>query len=290
MTTLLKRNMKLYFRDRISLLLSLLAIFIIIILYVVFLGNVWGTDATWNLPDEEVDILKYSWLTAGILAVATMTTAMGAFSVVVNDRAKKINKGFYASPVKRKHITGGYILSAFLIGVLMSLVTFVCLSLYIVFIVGGEPLAILSYLQVVGIILLSSLTNTAMVCFIVSFLKSYSAFSTVSTILGTLIGFLMGIYLPIGNLPETVQTVIKLFPPSHAAVLLRRVIMDIPMQLSFDGIPAEYLEDFQEVMGITYQLGDHEISPLVSVIVLLISAFVFYILARLNMRKMRMQN
>ena len=287
MRTLLKRNIKLYFRDKINLLLSLLAIFIIIILYAAFLGNVWGTEITWALPDTEADVLKYSWLTAGILAVATATTAMGAFSVVVNDRVKKIHQGFYASPVSRRSITSGYVLSAFIIGVMISLVAFALLSIFIIFIVGGEPLAPLGYLHAVGIILLSSLTNTAMVCFIVSFLKSHGAFTTASTILGTLIGFLMGIYLPIGALPETVQTVIKIFPSSHAAVLLRQILMDEPMQLSFADIPPEQLESFQEMMGITYQFGDHEISSLVSIIILLGSALVFYGLSLLNMRRMR---
>jgi len=282
MNVLLKRNIKLYFRDKMNLFFSLLAIFIIIALYALFLGNVWGSEEIRSLPGA--DVLKYSWLTAGILAVATATTSMGAFAVIVDDRAKKINKGFYASPVKRSHITGAYILSAFAIGVIMTLITATVLGIYIVAI-GGELLAPISCIKVLGLILLSSLSSTAMVCFSVSLIKSYGTFSTISTISGTLIGFLTGIYLPIGTLPETVQTIIKLFPPSHAAMLLRQTIMEIPMQRTFEDIPAEHLEEFREMMGIVFRFGNFEVSPLTSIIGLMASALLFYGLSLLNMRK-----
>jgi len=282
MNIFLKRNIKLYFRDRTNFLISLLAIVIVIALYALFLGNVWGYAEIMELT--EIEILRDSWLTAGILAVATITTSMGAFAVIVDDRTKKINKGFYASPVKRSHITGGYIFSAFSIGVIMTIITAIPLGIYIVA-RGGQPLTLTAYLQTIGIILLSSLSSTAIVCFIISFLKSHSAFTTASTIVGTLVGFLMGIYLPIGILPEAVQTVMKLFPPSHAAALLRQTIMDGQMQRTFENIPAEHLEYFQEIMGVTFQFGDFEITPFISIMVLLASGVIFYGLSLVNMRK-----
>ena len=55
---------------------------------------------------------------------------------------------------------------------------------------------------------------------IVSWFKSIHAFSTASSIVGTFIGFLTGIYIPFRSLPEAVQLVIKIFPPSHTAVLI----------------------------------------------------------------------
>jgi len=282
MRTLLKRNIKLYFRDKPNLLISLLAIAIIIVLYTLFLGNFWGDELLQALPGYEV--LKFGWLAAGILAVAAVTTSMGAFAVLMEDRTKKIYKGFFVSPLKRSGITGGYIFSAFTIGVIMSMLAAILLGIYIIAI-GGELMGLIAYLQIMGVILLSSLSSTAMVCFIVSLLRSNSAFNTASTILGTLVGFLMGIYLPVGTLPEAMQMVIKLFPPSHTAMLFRQVIMENPMQAAFEGIPTEYLEEFQETMGVVYKFGDFESTPLISIIVLVGSAVIFYGLSLLNIRK-----
>ena len=284
MRTLLKRNIKIYFKDRVNMFFSLLSIFIIIGLYIVFLGNNWRNALMADLADA--DVLLYSWLAAGIVAVATITTTLGAFSVIIDDRIKKIDKGFYASPVKRKSIVTAYLLSAFVVGMIMSTITFVLFSLYILYI-GGSLLSLVGYLQVLGVLVVSTLSGTAMVCFIASFIKSSSAFTSISTILGTLVGFLAGIYFPIGVLPESVQMVIRLFPPSYGGMLLRRILMENPIENSFYGIPTSYVEEFRETMGIVYMFGDFEVTPLISVLILLGTAVIFFSLSLVNMRKMK---
>ena len=61
--------------------------------------------------------------------------------------------------------------------------------------------------------------------------------------------------------------------------------MDAPIKLSFDGVPPQALSDFREYMGITYQLGGHQISPIVSILVLMGTAVVFYGLSVLNLSR-----
>ena len=116
-----------------------------------------------------------------------------------------------------------------------------------------------------------------------SFFKSTSAFTTASTVIGTLIGFLTGIYLPIGALPASVQTVIKIFPVSHAASLFRQVLMEVPMKNSFEGIPVNYLNEFKEYMGVTFSFGGTAVTPIMSIIILACTAIVFYGLSIFNM-------
>lgn len=280
MSILMKRNLKLFFRDRSAVFSSLMAAIIIIGLYVVFLGGVWLPDSMGNIP--EAKLLMNSWLLAGLLAVASVTTTMGAFGIMIEDKSEKIDKDLYASPIKRKAITGGYLLSAFLIGVMMSLVTVFVGEIYII-LEGGRWLTFSAFLKAVSLVFLAAITNTSVVCFIVSFFKSHNAFGTVSGILSTLIGFLTGIYLPIGALPAPVQTVIKAFPASYAASMFRQVLMDAPMQSAFDGTRTAYLNAFKEYMGITFRWGGYEVTPLVSILILAGTAAVFYSLALLNM-------
>ena len=229
-------------------------------------------------------VLMNTWLVAGLLAVSSVTTTLGAFGVMIDDKVKKINKDFNSSPIKRSSVTGGYIGSAFSIGVIMSFVTVVVAEIYIV-LNGGDWLSFTACMKVFLLVLLATITNTSMVYFIVSFFKSHSAFSTASTIIGTLIGFLTGIYLPIGALPEAVQTVIKVFPVSHAASLFRQVLMEASMQTSFEGIPDQYLDEFKEYMGVTFHFGSYVVTPWVSILVLIGTAVVFYSLSLLNMSR-----
>ncbi|WP_313578652.1 ABC transporter permease [Lacrimispora sp.] len=276
----IERNLKLFFRDRLAVFFSLMSVFIIIGLYALFLGDVWMNDSMKELKNAQA--LMNSWLVSGLLTVTSMTTTMGAFGIMIDDKVQKINKDFDSSPIRRSSITGGYIGSSFLIGVIMSLVMAVAAEIYIVH-SGGEWLTPIACIKVFLLILLTALTNTSLVCFVVSFFKSHSAFSTASSILGTLIGFLTGIYLPIGTLPESVQTVIKAFPVSHGASLFRQVLMEVPMGNSFDGIPSIYLEEFKEYLGVSFRFGGHEVTPTASIVILLCTAVVFYSLSLFNM-------
>ena len=281
MITFMNRNLKVFFRDRAAVFFSLLSVFIIIGLYALFLGDVWVGSME---GIKGVKQLMDSWLISGLLAVTSVTTTLGAFGILVEDRIKKIDKDFYAAPVKRSSITAGYLMSVFTIGVIMSLVTLVLAEIYFV-INGGELISIAAAGKVLGLILLSCLSNTAMMCFVVSFFKSQNAFAVASTIVGTLIGFLAGVYLPIGELPGAVQTIVKVFPPSHAAMLFRQVIMVGTLDTSFGGAPAQYLEGFNENMGITFQLGNLTVTPWMSITFLLVVAVIFYGLSLVNMAR-----
>lgn len=267
-----QRNLKVYFRDRLSVFFSLLAVFIIIGLYVLFLGDIWASNIEGVKDGRQ---LMDAWIMAGLLSIVSLTTTMGAFGTMVDDRAKGVIKDLYATPVKRSALVGGYILSAMIIGVVMSVLAFVLAEGYIIW-RGGALLGVGGVAQVLALITLSTLVNTAMVFLVVSFVSTQNAFGTISTVVGTLVGFLTGIYMPIGMMPDSVQVVIKLFPPSHAAVLLRQVMVAGPMKEAFAGAPVAYLDGFKEAMGVVFSVGGRTLSPLSSVIYLAVAAVVFF--------------
>jgi len=277
-----KRNLKLFFRDKASVFFSLLAVFIIIGLYVLFLGNMLTSNMEWM--GDSARFVMDSWIMAGLLAVTSLTTTMGAYGIMIEDKTKKVLKDFTASPVRRSALVGGYILSSFIIGVIMSVITFVLAEVYIVA-YGGELMNLAGMLRVFLCILLSVLSSSAMVFFMVSFFKSTNAFATASTVIGTLVGFLTGIYIPIGSLPASVQTAIRIFPVSHAGALMRQIMMEAPLKAA--GLPAEAEEGFRLSMGVNYKFGDTILSPAASIVILLATAVVFYALALVNVSRKR---
>ncbi|WP_069999108.1 ABC transporter permease [Cellulosilyticum sp. I15G10I2] len=282
MLNLAQRNLKIFFRQKSTVFFSLLGIFVIIGLYVLFLGNVWIDYIPESLP--EARNLMNNWIIAGIVSVASITTAMGAFGTMIEDKVQKTSKDFYSSPIKRSQIVGGYILSALIIGFIICLITFILGETYIM-ISGGTPLSFISLVTLLGIMFLSVLSSSCLVFFIVSFFESTSAFATASTILGTLVGFLTGIYLPIGTLPQSVQWVIKLFPVSHAGALMRQVMLKEPIATSFLGVPENYITAFKEMMGVTYTYGDYTATALVHILVLIGTAAIFFTLALWNISR-----
>ena len=278
-----KRNILIFFRDKTSVFFSLLAVFIIIGLYVLFLGNVMTSSMTSVLGTNARFILD-SWIMAGIISITSITTTMGAFEAMVNDKSNKILKDFNSSPIKKWELALGYILSSVVIGIIMCLAALVLAEIYIMA-YGGHLLSLIAYIKIICVIIISVISSSAMVFLLVSFFKSSSAFATGSTIIGTLIGFLTGIYIPIGQLPSAVQTVIKIFPVSHSGALLRQIMMNDATSAAFANAPAGTLEQFNIDMGVNFQFGSYTSTPFLSVAILAVAAVVFYGLAIISIAR-----
>lgn len=278
---LAKRNLLVFFRDRAAVFFSLLSVFIIISLYALFLGDIVVRDVE-KFAGTNARFLMDSWIMAGTLAVTSITTTLGAFGILVNDKTKKISRDFQIAPIKRSQITAGYIISSWTISMIISIVAFIFAEVYIL-IYGGELLGLQQILKLFGVMVINVFSSTAMMLFLVSFFDSNNAFATASTIIGTLIGFLTGIYVPIGSLPGTIQTVIKVFPPSHAGALYRQIMMSKP----FSAISAspEVIEQIKNVFGVTYQIGDKTLTSSTSILILLISGIIFFGLAVLRISR-----
>lgn len=271
MISLAKRNTKLFFRDKASVFFSLLSVLIILGLYILFLGDVWVID----YPDKvAAGKMMNAWIMAGVVVIASFTTSLGAFGVSIDDRALKIEKDFLSTPVKRSNIANGYILSSFFISTFMALFTFVLAEAYIL-VKGGELLDVVAILKVLGVILITSFVSVAIIQFIVGFIKTSSAFSAFSAIIGTLLGFLTGIYMPIGVLPNSIQNVVRFFPISHAATLTRQIFMEKPMAAMFNGAPASALAEFQEMAGVTFTMFGNKVTPLMSILYILLTGIIF---------------
>lgn len=276
-----KRNILLYFRDKTTVFFSLFAVLILIILYVVFLGDITAE----GIPDfSEKNALIATWFIAGILAVTSMTTTLGSFGIFVEDRAKQVIMDFYVSPISRVKLVSGYISSALFVGMVMSLIAFITSFLYL-FIFESVFISLYQVILIIGIIFLSVLASASMVLFIVSFLYSANAFAAVSMVIGTLIGFLAGIYIPIGSFPDYIQVIIKTFPISHAASLFRQALMEEVMTSTFANTPQDIKTAFTLDMGIHYEFNSKVISNVVSVGYLGLTTIIFFSLALLNIRK-----
>jgi multidrug/hemolysin transport system permease protein len=276
MIMMLNRNLKQYFRDRAAVFFSVLSVIIVFALYVFFLGD---TMMGGSLQKAEgAKFLMDSWIMAGILAITGMSTTMGVLGIMVEDNARKISKDFLTSPMKRSRLAGGYILSAFTIGVIMSIFTFMLAEIYIVT-RGGELLSALNMLKVLGIILLSVASSSAMTFLLVSFFKSMNAFGTASTVVGTALGFLTGIYIPIGSLNSTIRFLIKIFPVSYSGSLFRKIMMQQAISKTFASAPAGTADSFERNMGVVYQFGNMTVSTATSICILIATTVLFYGLA-----------
>lgn len=276
MLALTSRNWKLFYRDRGTVFFSLLGPIIIVLLYVFFLKGTFTEDLT--VTDGSIDYLVDSWVMAGIIASATVTTCLAGYGTMIRDREDGIARDFDTSPIAKSSVIGGYMINSMVIGTVMSLISLVVAEIYIIA-NGGELLSLMQLTQVVGIILMAVISAAGVVGLLSSFIPSQSAFSGANIAIGAAIGFLVGAYIPIGSLPAGVQKVLMVVPTSHAARALREVMMVQPIKQAFDGAPAAAVDAFRTEMGVDFEFAGHLVTMTDSMVFLLASGLVGFVLA-----------
>jgi len=252
MSVLISRNLKLFFRDRMAVFFSLLAIFISIALYVLFLSD---TIMNGDLATmEQGRTMLNLWLLGGLMSMGAVTTTLAAYDTMIADRVTGKEKDFFVSSMPRSRLAGSYMISAIIIGFTMVCVT---LLIGIAFFYVKDGITLSAYQIATSLaISICNVTASAVIFFpIVQALKTRSAFGNFSTLVGTLIGFLLGVYIPIGVLPSFAQTLIRIFPITHGCAMLRSLFTHEIIQ---DAIPvSSIVQELENELGITISFGDH---------------------------------
>lgn len=261
------RNFILFFKDKTAVVLSFLSEFIIVGLYILFIReNLITSFSHLQNPELLIDL----WMISGILGITSVSTTMGVYGILIEDKSKQIKRDFTISPVHNSSILGGYLTSAFFIGFLMTFLLFIAAEGYIFYSYGVWPGAD-RILSIYFFFLLISICNASLTLLLASFLKSSNALASCCTILGSLIGFLTGIYLPMGNLPTGVQMLVKCFPVSHGVALLRQTFLEPFIAEEFLDMKTAS-QEFAEFMGIQFWYEDTALPWQGHVIVLLLVA------------------
>ncbi len=288
MFAMIKRYLLVYLRDRISVFFSLLSIIITVGLYILFLSklqidsikSIFGN----SIPDDIIAKNVHTWIISGLLSIIPATSSLGTLGTVVFDREKKRIQDYVVSPQNRFLYPAASIFSACTIGLMMSLIAFVLYGIYM-YIDCGIYFGIQDYIKSVLLILYASILSSTLMGFFISFLRTGSSFSTLSIIVGTLIGFLTGIYVPVGILPTGIQYIVKFFPFSHISILFRDLLMKEPLKQMINAVgnidvPVETMvNEYKELYGIEFTIGNHTISNVESIIyilfIIIISSILF---------------
>ena len=280
MMSLARRNVLCYFRDRASVVFSLMAVIIVVMLYLLFLRNM----LVESYPDMEgMPQLIDAWVLAGILGIVPVTTSAGSLQTMVEDRAGGRIRDTLVTPMTSAQIAGGYIISTFIVGLVMSAITLAMCVAYLA--ATGCPLSASGIGMSAVLLIPSSLSGSIVVYAITSFLRSTGAFSGFFTVVSVLIGFLAGIYMPMGTMPAAMQTIGTLVPASHMAALFRDSLAGDALDGVFAGAPAETLDSFRAEMGFDLSLGGFQFDAGTSMLYVLGITALFFVIAVMGLRR-----
>jgi multidrug/hemolysin transport system permease protein len=265
------RNLRLFFRDRLNVFFSLLGALIVFLLYTLFLANLQTTSIAAAFPQADAAEVKGfvdSWMFAGIVAMTSITTSLGALGVFVEDGASGRFRDFLVSPIRRGQLVLGYLLSTVVVALIMTVLV-LAVSLVYLFAVDGVVIALPQIATTLGWIALACL--------------AFAAIWALATIVGTVIGFLAGAFIAVGLFPEAVRNVVNALPFAQTAMLMRRELTADTLSTLVDGQP-EAIDALSAYYGITAFVGDWEVTVPVVAVILVACTVVFTALAAWRIR------
>ena len=223
---LIRRNVKLYFKDKGMFFTSLITPLILLVLYGTFLSNVYEGSfrsaleaAGASVPDRLIGGCVGGELASSLLAVCCVTVAFCSNFLMVQDRVGGARRDLTVSPVGRGTLALGYYI-ANLISTLLVCFSAVGLCLIYVSRVGWF-LSARDVLLILLDVLLLVLFGSALSSVINVFIRSQGQMSAVGTIVSAGYGFLCGAYMPISQFSDGLQKLISLLPGTYGTSLLR---------------------------------------------------------------------
>ncbi|MDE5679229.1 MAG: ABC transporter permease [Lachnospiraceae bacterium] len=294
---LTKRNMLLFLRDKAAVFFSVLSMLIVLALMVIFLGSMNCENVVDALAEaggardtaadqKNVEYLIKMWTLAGILVTNAVTVTLTVMGTMVQDETRNKLVSFYAAPVRRIRLALGYILSSWLVGTGMCVLTLIAGEAYMG--LSGFPLLSVSDgITLFMMIVLNTFVWAAFAYLLALFIHSESAWSGVLTIVGTLVGFVGAIYLPMSMLPKGVGNVLKHLPVLHGAAMMRVVCTKDAVETTFAGLPKIAGDTFREQMGVHIIMNGNVVSRQQQILFLTACGIIMIAAAALIGRKRR---
>ena len=236
----IKRNTKLFFKDKGLFFTSLITPLILLVLYASFLSNVYessfrqvfeqtGVSAT----DKQISGLVGGQLMSSLLAVSCVTVSFCSNMLMVQDKFNGAYKDLMMTPLKRSSLALSYYISTTISTLIICLLAFVACLVYVGavgwYLTAGDILLLL-----LDIFLLVTF-GTALSSVINFFLSSQGQVSAVGSIVSSCYGFICGAYMPLSSFGAGLRNAVMFLPGTYGTALIRNhslnsVIETLPAQ------------------------------------------------------------
>lgn len=261
---LIKRNTKLFFKDKGMFFTSLITPAILLVLYATFLGNVYRDTFTAGLPqgvkmDEGlIDGLVGGQLISSILAVSCITVAFCSNFLMVQDKVNGTIKDLRISPVKSATLSISYYVATLISTLIVCFAaTGVCLG-YVAIV--GWYMRVSDVLFLLLDILLLSLFGTALSSLINFFLNTQGQISAVGAIISAGYGFICGAYMPISSFSDGLQKVLLFLPGTYGTSLVRNhALGGVLAEMEEQGIPGVVVDSMRDAIDCNLYFFDEKV-------------------------------
>ncbi len=282
---LIRRNCKLFFKDKGLFFTSLITPMILLVLYASFLANVFRDTFlqvignTIPVSDEIIDGLVGAQIISSLLAVSCVTVAFCSNMLMVQDKISGARRDLTMTPVKGSTLAVGYFAATLTSTMTVCLVATGACFIYIA--ATGWYMSVTDVLLIISDVVLLTVFGTALSSLINAFLSSQGQISAVGTIVSSGYGFICGAYMPISQFGEGLQNIIAFLPGTYGTALLRTHCMRGPLaELEKLGLPEEAIVDFRDSLDCNIYFFDSRVplpvmyAILIGTVVLVMAGYV----------------
>ena len=286
LNALVKRNIKLFFKDKGMFFTSLVTPAILLVLYVTFLGNVYRDSflsafpAGIEISGDLIDSLVGSQLISSILAVSCVTVAFCSNLLMVQDRVNGTVKDLTIAPVKSSVLSMSYYVATLFSTLIICIIAAVVCFAYIAFV--GWYMSGLDVLYLLLDVILLVMFGTALSSIVNFFLNSQGQMSAVDTIVSAGYGFICGAYMPISQFSQGLRNVILFLPGTYGTSLIRNHSMRGAFdEMTSQGLPSEVTENFRDLVDCNLYFFDNIVGVgtmyliLCGSVILLVAIYIF---------------
>ena len=262
---LVRRNTKLYFKDKGMFFTSLITPLILLVLYSTFLANIYEDSFRSALEAAGATVSdKVLWgcvggeLISSLLAVSCVTVAFCSNLLMVQDKVSGARKDLTIAPIKSGSLAIGYYCSTLISTLLICFAALIICLVYLAkvgwFLTVGDVAALA--LDVVLLVLF----GTALSSCIIFPLNTQGQASAVGTIISAGYGFICGAYMPISNFSKGLQRVISFLPGTYGTSLLRNhALRGVFSEMKSIGFPSEVVESIKDSVDCNLYFFDKKV-------------------------------
>lgn len=259
--SLIKRNIKLFFKDKGLVIGALVGPIILIVLYFTFLNDVYRDTFKSFIPEgtsnKIINDIVNGELISSILAVSCITVSFCSNFLMVRDKVNNARSDLLVSPVK------SYVLAlAYYIATVISSLTicYIALGISLVFVAFSHWFFTASSLLMLLLdVFLTVLFGTALSSVINFFLTSEGQISAVGTIISAGYGFICGAYMPINSYNFGLKNIIMFTPGTYCTSLIRNHSLAGAFKEMSDW-PIEAIKSIKDGIDCNLYLFDKQIS------------------------------
>ena len=277
---LVKRNLKLYFKDKGLFFSSLITPIILLVLYATFLAKVYKDSFMSNIPDGVViqegiiNSVVASQLISSLLAVSCVTISFCSNLIMITDKANERIYDLTITPVRKSTLSLSYFISCTISTLLITLSTLLVSFIYLA--TQGFYLSGVDVIKIILDVIILTLFGSSLSCCINHFCKTNGAASAIGTLVSSIYGFICGAYMPLSQFSSGLQNVLCFLPGTYGTSLIKEhMIQGSLKEIEKIGASESLIDGISESIDARYYFFDNLVSEGAKYLVMIISILIF---------------